>query len=435
MLTWYKSGTAQQKKTFWACYSGWALDSFDMQMFSFLLPALTVVWGLSKAEVGLLGTVALIVTAIGGWGAGILSDRYGRARILVLAIIWFTLFGVLAGFAQSYQQLLVFRTLQGLGFGGEWAVGAALMAEVIDPRHRGKAMGYVQSGFALGWALAVLVATLLLAWLPHDMAWRVAFWSGVIPATIVLFIRRHVKDSAVFERARQSRAPKASLASVLDRKYARSLTLSSVLVIGLQAGCYAILVWLPSLLNQRKVAAASMIVTVLIMAVGSFCGFVAAADLSDRIGRRPTLISLAVCAWVVTAGYMFLPLNTGLATVLSFLVGFSAIGMFAALGPFLSEMFPTHVRTTCMGFAYNVGKSVGAGSVVDVGVLSTHIGLANAMGTFCLGAYAIAVFGILLLPETRGIAIETIGDADATGDAPVVTTPSGTVTSPAAARP
>lgn len=435
MLTWYKSGTAQQKKTFWACYSGWALDSFDMQMFSFLLPALTVVWGLSKAEVGLLGTVALIVTAIGGWGAGILSDRYGRARILVLAIIWFTFFGVLAGFAQSYQQLLVFRTLQGLGFGGEWAVGAALMAEVIDPRHRGKAMGYVQSGFALGWALAVLVATLLLAWLPHDMAWRVAFWSGVIPATIVLFIRRHVKDSAVFERARQSRAPKASLASVLDRKYARSLTLSSVLVIGLQAGCYAILVWLPSLLNQRKVAAASLIVTVLIMAVGSFCGFVAAADLSDRIGRRPTLIGLAVCAWVVTAGYMFLPLNTGLAMVLSFLVGFSAIGMFAALGPFLSEMFPTHVRTTCMGFAYNVGKSVGAGSVVGVGVLSTHIGLANAMGTFCLGAYAIAVFGILLLPETRGIAIETIGDVDATGDVPVVTTPSGTVSRPAAARP
>jgi len=410
MLTWYKTGTAQQKKTFWACYSGWALDSFDMQMFSFLLPALTLAWGLTKAEVGVLGTVALIVTAIGGWGAGILSDRYGRARILVVAIVWFTLFGVLAGFAQTYQQLVVARMLQGLGFGGEWAVGAALMAEVIDPRHRGKAMGYVQSGFALGWALAVVVATLLLAWLPQELAWRVAFWSGIIPASIVLFIRRHIKDAPMFERARQSRAPRASLASVFSRKYARSLILSSVLVIGLQAGCYAILVWLPSLLSQRGVAPTSMIVTVFIMAFGSFCGFAFAADLCDRIGRRPTLILLSVCAWIVTVSYMLLPLNTTLAAVLGFLVGFSAIGMFAALGPFLSELFPTNVRTTCMGFAYNVGKSVGAGSVVGVGVLSTHIGLANAMGTFCLVAYAFAVFGMLLLPETRGIAIESIGE-------------------------
>ncbi|SPS00478.1 MFS transporter [Cupriavidus taiwanensis] len=410
MLTWYKTGTAQQKKTFWACYSGWALDSFDMQMFSFLLPALTLAWGLTKAEVGVLGTVALIVTAIGGWGAGILSDRYGRARILVVAIVWFTLFGVLAGFAQTYEQLVVARMLQGLGFGGEWAVGAALMAEVIDPRHRGKAMGYVQSGFALGWALAVVVATLLLAWLPQELAWRVAFWSGIIPASIVLFIRRHIKDAPMFERARQSRAARASLASVFSRKYARSLILSSVLVIGLQAGCYAILVWLPSLLSQRGVAPASMIVTVFIMAFGSFCGFAFAADLCDRIGRRPTLILLSVCAWIVTVSYMLLPLNTTLAAVLGFLVGFSAIGMFAALGPFLSELFPTNVRTTCMGFAYNVGKSVGAGSVVGVGVLSTHIGLANAMGTFCLVAYAFAVFGMLLLPETRGIAIESIGE-------------------------
>ncbi|QYY33060.1 MULTISPECIES: MFS transporter [Cupriavidus] len=413
MFAWYKAGSPQQKKTFWACYSGWALDSFDMQMFSFLLPALTLTWGLTKAEVGVLGTVALVVTAIGGWGAGILSDRYGRARILVLAIIWFTLFGVLAGFAQSYQQLLIARTLQGLGFGGEWAVGAALMAEVIDSRHRGKAIGFVQSGFALGWALAVVVATLLLAWLPKEMAWRVAFWSGIIPALIVLFIRRHVKDSSMFERARQSRAPRASLSSVFNRKYARTLALSSVLVIGLQAGCYAILVWLPSLLNQRQVAAGSMIVTVFIMAFGSFCGFAVTADLSDRIGRRPTLILLSVCAWIVTVSYMLLPLNTTLTAILGFLVGFSAIGMFAALGPFLSELFPTNVRTTCMGFAYNVGKSIGAGSVVGVGVLSTHIGLANAMGTFCLVAYAFAVFGIMLLPETRGIAIENIGEADA----------------------
>ncbi|WP_420996854.1 MFS transporter [Cupriavidus sp. 30B13] len=414
MLAWYKNGTPQQKNTFWACYSGWMLDSFDMQLFSFLLPALTAVWGLAKGEVGLLGTIALIVTAVGGWVAGILSDRYGRVRILIFSIIWFTSFGVLAGFARSFEQLLVARTLQGLGFGGEWAVGAALMAEVIGARDRGKALGFVQSSFALGWALAVLVATALLAWLPAELAWRVALWSGVIPATVVLFIRRNVKDSTVFERSLRSNAPRASLASIFDRRYAGTLILSSMLVIGLQAGCYAILVWLPSLLSERHVAAGSLIATVLVMSLGSFGGFVSSAYLADKVGRRPTLIGMSVCAWAVTVSYMFMPLSPVLAAVMGFLVGFSAIGMFAALGPFLSELFPTHVRTTCMGFAYNVGKSVGAGSVVGVGFLSAHIGLANSMGAFCLVAYAIAVFGILLLPETRGVAIEAV-DAVAQG--------------------
>jgi MFS family permease len=417
MFEWYKDGTPQQRRTFWACYSGWALDSFDMQMFSFLLPALMATWALSKAQIGLIGTVALVVTAIGGWIAGILSDRYGRVRVLIFTIIWFTFFGVLAGFAQSFEQLLVLRTLQGLGFGGEWAVGAALMAEATSTRHRGKALGFVQSGFALGWALAVLVATFLLTNLPHETAWRVAFWSGVIPATAVLFIRRNVKDPAIFQQALRSNVPRASFASAFDPQYVRSTVLASILVIGLQAACYAILVWLPSLLNERHVASGSLIATILIMALGSFCGFASSAYLADRIGRRPTLIALSLCSWVVTVCYMLVPLSPVLTSIMGFFVGFASIGMFAALGPFLSELFPTHVRTTCMGFAYNVGKSVGASAVVGVGVLSARTGLATAIGVFCLGSYAVAVLAILLLPETRGVALDkveaTLGGNDA----------------------
>src|SRR3979490_1190071 len=160
MFEWYKTGSSQERKTFWSCFSGWGLDTYDAQMFSFLLPTLMAIWGMTKGEAG-------------GRGAGILSDRYGRVRILLFTICWFTAFGVLAGFTQSFDQMLVVRTLQGLGFGGEWAVGAALMAEVIRPQHRGKAMGFVQSGFSLGWALAAVVMTGLLAWLPAELAWRV----------------------------------------------------------------------------------------------------------------------------------------------------------------------------------------------------------------------------------------------------------------------
>ncbi|MFJ3681351.1 MFS transporter [Pseudomonas sp. NPDC090208] len=413
MFDWYRNGSPRERKTFWACYSGWALDSYDLQMFSFLLPTLIALWGLTKAEAGMVGTAALLSAALGGWIAGILSDRYGRVRVLIVSIVWFTFFGVLAGFARDFQQLLIARTLQGFGFGGEWAVGAALMAEVIQPRYRGRAMGFVQSGFALGWAGAVLIITTILALFPAELGWRVAFWFGVVPALVVLFIRRHVKDSDAFVQAVASKAPKASLLTVFQPQYLKLTTLSSVLVIGLQAGCYVILVWIPSLLKDRGIASGSLIATILVMAFGCLLGFASAAYLSDKMGRRPTLILLSLVSWVVTVAYMLIPLNPLIAQVMGFLVGFAAIGMYAALGPFLSELFPTSVRTTCMGFSYNVGKSVGATAVTAVGLLASHLGLSQAIGLFCFAAYAVSVVALLLLPETRGISIDALDGHDA----------------------
>ncbi len=352
MFSWYKSGTPREKKTFWACYAGWALDSYDMQMFSFLLPTLIGIWGLTKGEAGIVGTSALLSAALGGWIAGILSDRFGRVRILIFTVCWFTFFGVVAGFAQNFEQLLVARTFQGLGFGGEWAIGVALMAEVINPKNRGRALGFVQSGFALGWAGAVLVVTGILAYFPAEYAWRLAFWVGVIPALIVIFIRRNVKDSDAFKKSQKLDTDKASIGTVFSTKYIKVSMLASMLVIGLQAGCYVILVWTPAMMAERGVVHGSLILTILIMALGSLCGFATTAYMADRLGRRPTLMTLSLASWVVTVAYMFVPLNPLVAHVMGFLVGALAIGMFAALGPFLSELFPTQVRTTCMGFSY-----------------------------------------------------------------------------------
>ena len=413
MFSWYRSGTPREKKTFWACYAGWALDSYDMQMFSFLLPTLIGIWGLTKGEAGVIGTSALLSAALGGWIAGILSDRFGRVRILIFTVCWFTFFGVVAGFAQNFEQLLVARTLQGLGFGGEWAVGVALMAEVINPKNRGRALGFVQSGFALGWAGAVLIVTGILAYFPADYAWRLAFWVGVVPALVVIFIRRNVKDSEAFKQSQKLDTDKASIGTVFSAKYVKVSVLASLLVIGLQAGCYVILVWTPSLMAERGVVSGSLVRTILIMAFGSLCGFAATAYMSDRLGRRPTLIMLSLGSWIVTVAYMFVPLNPVIAHVMGFLVGALAIGMFAALGPFLSELFPTQVRTTCMGFSYNVGKSVGAMAVTGVGLLAAKYGLAQSVGAFCLGAYAIAVFALLLLPETKGVRLDDFVENEA----------------------
>ncbi|VVN67597.1 MFS transporter [Pseudomonas fluorescens] len=409
MFEWYKTGSSQERKTFWACFSGWALDTYDAQMFSFLLPTLMAVWQISKGEAGILGTAALLSAALGGWAAGILSDRYGRVRILIFTICWFTLFGVLAGFTQSFEQMLVVRTLQGLGFGGEWAVGAALMAEVIRPEHRGKALGFVQSGFSVGWALSAVVMTALLAYLPPEMAWRVAFWVGIIPATFVLFIRRNVKDAEIFKEAKAANNEKASLLSAFRPSVIRLTLLGALLVTGLQAAAYTIMAWLPTLMVQvRGLKPGPVVITMLIMCAGAFAGFVLTAYLSDRFGRRPALLVFCLGAWIFTVVYMLVPMSPTVLMLMSFPVGAFATGIFAVVGPFLSELFPTHIRTTCMGFSYNLGKSLGALSIAGVGVLSERFGLAQAIGGFCLVAYALAIIAVLLLPETRGVRLEDV---------------------------
>ncbi|HCS43045.1 MAG TPA: MFS transporter [Pseudomonas sp.] len=409
MFEWYRTGSSQERKTFWACFSGWALDTYDAQMFSFLLPTLMAVWQISKGEAGILGTAALLSAALGGWAAGILSDRYGRVRILIFTICWFTLFGVLAGFTQSFEQMLIVRTLQGLGFGGEWAVGAALMAEVIRPEHRGKALGFVQSGFSVGWALSAVVMTALLAYLPPEMAWRVAFWVGIIPATFVLFIRRNVKDAEIFKEAKAANNEKASILSAFRPSVIRLTLLGALLVTGLQAAAYTIMAWLPTLMVQvRGLKPGPVVITMLIMCAGAFAGFVLTAYLSDRYGRRPALLVFCLGAWIFTVVYMLVPMSPTVLMLMSFPVGAFATGIFAVVGPFLSELFPTHIRTTCMGFSYNLGKSLGALSIAGVGVLSERFGLAEAIGGFCLVAYALAIIAVLLLPETRGVRLEDV---------------------------
>ncbi|WP_350600917.1 MFS transporter [Pseudomonas sp. 65/3-MNA-CIBAN-0223] len=409
MFEWYRTGSSQERKTFWACFSGWALDTYDAQMFSFLLPTLMAVWQISKGEAGILGTAALLSAALGGWAAGILSDRYGRVRILIFTICWFTLFGVLAGFTQSFEQMLIVRTLQGLGFGGEWAVGAALMAEVIRPEHRGKALGFVQSGFSVGWALSAVVMTALLAYLPPEMAWRVAFWVGIIPATFVLFIRRNVKDAEIFKEAKAANNEKASILSAFRPSVIRLTLLGALLVTGLQAAAYTIMAWLPTLMVQvRGLKPGPVVFTMLIMCAGAFAGFVLTAYLSDRYGRRPALLVFCLGAWIFTVVYMLVPMSPTVLMLMSFPVGAFATGIFAVVGPFLSELFPTHIRTTCMGFSYNLGKSLGALSIAGVGVLSERFGLAEAIGGFCLVAYALAIIAVLLLPETRGVRLEDV---------------------------
>ncbi|CAG2153251.1 MFS transporter [Cupriavidus numazuensis] len=409
MFAWYRGGSRQEKRTFWACYFGWALDSFDVQIYSFLVPTLMAAWSLSKGEAGAIGTASLLAAALGGWLAGILSDRIGRVKVLMFTVLWFTLFGVVAGFASTYEQLLVARALQGLGFGGEWAVGAALMAEVTRPEYRGRAMGFVQSGFCLGWIGAVLVATFALAHFPAELGWRIAFWITALPGLLIVLVRLGVPDSQIYVQSARARGtPKASFKSVFQREHLGTCLTASAVVFGLQASSYVVTVWVPSLLADRGLRSSSMIMTIVVMAIGTFLGFAFTASFSDRWGRRNTLLAMTAGSWIVTLAYCFVLLSPWLVQILGLLVGFFVIGMFAAVGPFLSELFPTEVRTTCMGFSYNVAKTLGALAITGVGVVSAHTGLATAIGACCFASYLISTIALLRLPETKGVRLDSV---------------------------
>ena len=203
---WLFALTREERATLIATFGGWALDGMDVMIYSFVIPALIAQWHMSQGQAGMLSTVALLLSAAGGWLAGLLADRFGRARILQITILWFAVFTFLSGFTNSFWQLLVTRSLQGLGFGGEWAVGAVLMGEVIRAEHRGKAVGTVQGGWAIGWGVAAICYTLLFSFLPASIAWRVMFWIGILPSLLVFYIQRHVPEPEIFRRTQAQAA-------------------------------------------------------------------------------------------------------------------------------------------------------------------------------------------------------------------------------------
>ena len=248
---WIFELTSRERSTLIATFGGWGLDGMDVMVYSFVISTLIATWHMSAGQAGLLATAVLIISAVGGWLAGLLADRFGRTLVLQVTIIWFALFTFLSGFTNSFGQLLVTRGLQGLGFGGEWAVGSVLMGEMIRPQHRGKAVGTVQGGWAIGWGMAALAYSLLFSLLPASTAWRAMFWIGILPALLVFYIRRFVPEPEVFSKTRAqivSEGGKSSFLDIFSPEMLRITFLTSLMSTGVQGGYYAITTWLPTVL-------------------------------------------------------------------------------------------------------------------------------------------------------------------------------------------
>jgi MFS family permease len=403
-LNWFTRLSATEKRTFWACFSGWGLDAMDTQMYALAIPTLIALWGMTRGQAGLLGTAVLIMAALGGWGAGILADRYGRVRILQLTIVWFSAFTLLSALTDSFWQLLLTRSLQGLGFGGEWAVGAVLISETIDREVRGRVVGALQAGWAIGYGIAVLLSTVLFDFLPQALAWRVLFALGILPSLLVLWIRRHIREAPLFEKARTQQQRQAV---PVTRIFARPLRVTTIMAIvltfGIYGGNYVMITWLPAYLKLVLHLSINNVGGYLALNIlGSFSGAFLNGWMADRFGRRRTFISIACCQAIAVGIYTFAPIGLDTALLLGFVLGTLQSGTAAGTGAYIAELFPTAIRASAQGLCGNAGRAIGAVMPTLVGVFSAKLPLGAAMGACAAMSYCVVVIAAWLLPETRG---------------------------------
>ncbi|KVN14830.1 MFS transporter [Burkholderia stagnalis] len=405
-MSWYSQMTKTERRTFTAAFGGWALDAFDFMVFTFVITTISTLFRIDKGQAGMLATVTLLFSAVGGWLAGILADRFGRVRVLQGTILWFSVCTMLIGFAQNFEQILVLRALQGLGFGGEWAVGSVLMGEMVRTEYRGRAVGTVQSGWAVGWGVAAVLYTAVFTWLPEDYAWRALFWIGIIPAALVLFIRRHVPEPELFQRTQEAEVVshhRTSAWAIFSPALIKTTVLSALLCTGVQGGYYAVTTWLPTFLKtERHLSVIGTGGYLLVIIVGSFIGYLVGAYLTDRLGRRANLLIFAVLSGITVYAYTQLSLSNEQMLFLGFPLGFAASGIFSGMGAYLTELFPSAVRATGQGFAYNFGRGIGALFPSLVGHLANTKGLGVAIGMFAGGAAVVVLLAAMLLPETKG---------------------------------
>ncbi|TGD97452.1 MFS transporter [Methylobacterium nonmethylotrophicum] len=406
LTAFYRDMTPPERHTFWACAAGWALDGMDFMIYPLVIGTIIKLWSVDAGTAGLAATVTLLASALGGWLAGYLADRIGRVLTLQITILWFSFFSLVCAFAQDFSQLLIARALLGLGFGGEWAAGAVLMGETIRAQYRGRAVGSVQSGWAIGWGMAVLAQAILFSVLPPETAWRWMFVIGAAPALLVFYLRRYVEEPKVAAETRaRARAAGDSPAiwEIFSGPLLRTTLLASLMSAGCQGGYYAITTWLPRFLTtERGLSVVSSTGYLAALIVGSFAGYLAGAWLADRLGRRPLFLIFSLGAVAVILVYTQLPLSNAVLWVLGFPLGFFASGYFSGMGAFLTELYPTRLRGSGQGFCYNFGRGIGALFPALVGYLSAGMSLASAIAIFAAAAYGVFFLTAYALPETRG---------------------------------
>src|SRR3954447_25048654 len=403
--SWYAALGVKGRRAFRAAYAGYMLDAFDLIVLTLSLTAIGATFNVGTGATGALSTVTLSASAVGGVIGGVLADRIGRARTLMLSVGVYSIFTFLSGLASSYEILLVFRVFQGLGFGAEWGVGAVLVAELVRGESRGRALGVIQSAWAVGWALAVVAYLIAFELFAEATAWRVLMCLGILPALLILYVRSRVEDPEVFREA--PRDGEVPLKQILSGDLLKTTVAASLLATGIQGGYYAMFTWIPTFLKkERDLTVVGTSGYLFVVIAGAFLGYLTAGYVHDRLGRRRAFALFAALAGASLVLYFAVPSGSNTMLVLvGFPLGFFASGCFSGFGAYLAELYPTRARATGEGFCYNVGRGVGALFPGIIGFLATVVGLGGAVA-FGVFGYVLAIGALAVLPETAGRELE-----------------------------
>lgn len=386
---------------------GWMLDAADVMLYAFALNAIRSEFGLDGAQAGALASVTLVASAAGGIGAGFLADRIGRAKVLVLSVLAYSLCTAATATATSVAALVFWRTLVGFGLGAEWSAGSVLVAETWPAAHRGKAIGLMQSGWAVGYVIAALAAAAVLP----AYGWRPLFALGVLPALLAVWVRWKVPEPAIWRERGGASAPvdpgRIFRDPLLRRRAIAATSVATVLLFAY----WGLFTWVPSFLASpvEKGGAGLGLVRstgfVVAMQAGAFLGYVSFGALSDRFGRRPVFLSFVLGAAAVVPAWGLLARSEAALLVLAPLVGYLGHGYFSLFGAMLAELFPSSVRATAQGLCYNAGRAVSALAPATIGALSDRFGIGSALAATS-AFYVAGALLMLRLPETRGKELE-----------------------------
>jgi MFS family permease len=396
---WWTEADARARRAFVAAALGWMLDSFDVMLYALVVAELIrdPVLHLSIDTAGILGSVALLSAAAGGIVSGILADRIGRKRALMAAILFYSIFTAACGFARSALELGIFRALLGLGMGGDWATGAALVSESFPAKHRGKALAFVQSAWAIGYGLAALVNLIVLP----RWGWRGVFFVGILPALVTLWIRRGVEEPQIWQDASADRgrvrlvfAPHVITTTIF-------LTLMNAATL---FGYWAQSSWVPAYLALEPsrggigLSSAAMSLFVIAMQVGLWIGYVSFGYIADAIGRKRTYVTFLIMTSVLLPIYGSLrspPLLLALGPIVSYFGG----GFYSGFGAVIVELYPTAVRATAAGICYNTGRIASAAAPFVIGSLASTRGFGTAFALAGV-SYLVAAMLWIWIPET-----------------------------------
>jgi MFS family permease len=399
-MTFWNEASPAARKALVAASLGWLLDAFDVMLYALILTAVVKDLGLTLATGGQLASLTLAASAIGGLVFGVVADKLGRTRALSLSILLYSVFTFACGLAQNVWQLAIFRFLLGLGMGGEWASGATLVSETWPEKHRGKALGIMQSCWAIGYGAAALVVALVLP----TYGWRAVFFVGILPALFTLWIRRNLEEPEMWQRSRIS-TPDSRLPTP-GRVPVGLVVLLTLMNAATMFAWWGLNLWVPSYLSLPVeqggigLSTTTMSMFVIAMQVGMWLGYVTFGFISDTFGRKPTYVTYLVLAAALVWAYGSTR-EPMLLLVLGPFVAFFGTGYFSGFGAVASEIFPTAIRATALGVTYNSGRLLSAAAPFVIGTLAQQQGFGMAFSITAV-AFLVAAMLWIGIPETRG---------------------------------